>query len=164
MFYPKNQGVIFVLTMKVLIFLGCLFFSTFSAGIFWILQTVHYPAYRRVGPKDFNDYFQLQQKAENYFTWIPPILATLFAIAMLFFRLWRLDEAFVFGLVVLTLICLIGSAALIIPQMRILGQHGYSYVVIKKLKALHWFRTLGWTLCSLYLFWLLFQIMVSPAS
>lgn len=148
--------------MKILIFLGCLFFSTLSAGIFWILQTVHYPSFRRIGPKDFNDYFQLQQKAEKYFSWIPPTLATLLAMAMVFFRLWRLDEAFVIGLIVLTLVTWIGSAALVIPQMRIMGQHGYSYVVIKKLSAVHWYRTIGWTLCSLYLFGLLFQIMVGP--
>ncbi len=141
--------------MSLLLLIACLFFNIISAGIFWLLQIVHYPLLRRIGPKDFNDYFKLQSKQEIYFTWFIPTLALLLAISMVLFPIWGLEARDLYIVVILCLVNLLATVLLVRPQLNILASHGYSYVVIKKLVKVNWIRTIGWTLNSLFLLYVL---------
>lgn len=142
--------------MSLLLLLGCLFFSILSAGIFWLLEIVHYPLFRRIGPKDFNDYYSLHAKNEFFLVWIPPVIALLLGGALLLFPIWGLGKTQTGIGVGAILFSILMTAILILPQKKILSSHGYSYPVIKKLVQVNWVPTISWTLTGLYWLFLLF--------
>ena len=87
--------------------------------------------------------------------WLPNILAGLMALALISYKPFGISRDDIYVLSGLTIGTILVSAILILPQLKILSQHGYSYVVIQKLVYLNWFRTILWTLISGFVLWLL---------
>ena len=141
--------------MAFYILLGCLFFSILSTGSYWYTQLIHYPLFKIVGPKDFNDYYRKHNKREWILAWLPNILAGLLAFGLISYKPFGISRDDIYVLSGLILGTILVSAILILPQLKILSQHGYSYVVIQKLVYLNWFRTILWTLISGFVLWLL---------
>ena len=137
--------------MSLTILFACWSIVTLTAGMYWLLQLMHYPLFTRVAPKEFNDYFAQYRKRETFAVHLPSILSLIMAVAVLGFRPWSIPENYIYILVATIGFNILLTFILIQPHLKILKQHGYSHVVIKRLVATNWIRTLLWTICSIYL-------------
>ncbi|MFK7921287.1 MAG: hypothetical protein AB8H47_04985 [Bacteroidia bacterium] len=137
--------------MSLTILFACWLIITLTAGMYWLLQLMHYPLFSRVAPKEFNDYFAQYRKREIWAVHLPSALSLVMAIAVLGFRPWSIPKNYIYILVATVGFNILLTFILIQPHLKILKQHGYSHVVIRRLTAVNWVRTLLWTFCSLYL-------------
>ncbi len=143
------------------ILLLSLFFNVFSTGVSWFMQLVHYPMFEEVGRKEFQDYQRHSRPRRRYITYIPAVGAIVSTLALFWISPWGLWMEGV-------KIALGFSASLFIlswisthPQHEVLATHGYSHKVIKQLTLFQWIRTLGWTMNSFLILFIVLKQMKS---
>lgn len=124
----------------------------FMAGLIWVIQLIHYPAFAVIEPARFGRFHQLHSRALMWIAGPAMIveLATAIAIAALYGGLlWSLNLA-------LTCVLWLATFLLIVPLHNTLSAE-QNPDVISKMCSYNWIRTVLWTGRSLafviYLVW-----------
>lgn len=137
--------------MSLTILFACWLVIALTAGMYWMLQLMHYPLFTRVAPKEFNDYFAQYRKREPWIVHLPSVVSLILAIAILGFRPWSIPKNYIYILIATIGFNILLTFILVQPHLKILRHHGYSYPVIRRLTLTNWIRTLLWTICAIYL-------------
>ncbi len=142
------------MTRTTYLFLLQLFATVFMTGVIWVIQVVHYPLFALVGPENYTQY---QHEHERRITWIVgPVMLLELATAVLLvaYPPARMSRSlFIVNLSLLVLIWL-STAFLQVPQHQRL-EAGFDAAVHAALVASNWFRTVGWSVRSAILFFML---------
>lgn len=125
--------------------LACTFFLT---GLIWIVQLVHYPAFKFIDKENFK---QFQQFHTQNITWIvaPAMVLELLFSVLLFLKL---EDFFSILNVLSVLLIWVATFFVSVPIHNKL-QNGYDLKLIKKLVQTNWLRTVLWTMRSVGLFY-----------
>jgi hypothetical protein len=116
----------------------------FMTGLIWLIQQVHYPLMRDIGPAEFSAYCRNHQNRISPVVGIAMFLEVTSALALLSIDpSARRSVSFQISLVLLTVIWL--STALIqVPLHRRL-LHGRDPAAISTLVRTNWIRTIAWS-------------------
>ncbi|MEO0471663.1 MAG: hypothetical protein AAF206_18690 [Bacteroidota bacterium] len=144
--------------MAIILLLATLFFSIFTSGINWYLQTNHFPSLVNVSPGNFHDYHKAYNRRGLFSFWGPGLLGLGLNLMLLFRHPWSIPDWQIQLALVLIILALASSLFLNFPQHKILGSHGYSDQIIRKLVNLNWLRTLLCTAHSIWLTWVVYQL------
>lgn len=129
-----------------------LFATFFMTGLCWFVQVVHYPLFRAVDPKDFPAY-----ERKNFITILVagPVMAVelLTALWLTFISTgnWPLANLGLFAL-----ICL--STVVWQVPIHLKLRNSADPALITKLIRTNWVRTIGWTLRSALLCFVLYRL------
>ncbi len=130
--------------------------TLFMTGVIWIVQTVHYPLFARVGVDEFREYAKGHQRRITPVVGIAMPVEAVTAVLLLPFTPAGVDRSvLVVGAILLVPIWL--STALIqVPAHRRLGA-GYDDRAASKLVSTNWLRTSLWSVRSVLILVVLAQ-------
>lgn len=126
----------------------------FMTGLIWLVQIVHYPLFAQVGNAGFIDY-ERQHAFRISFIVAPVMLLelvtaiTLLAVRPRYIPAW----AAMVGLLLVVLLWL--STLLLQSPRHVRLAMGFDAAVLSSLIATNWIRTVGWTLRSALVAWML---------
>jgi hypothetical protein len=140
----------------VLVYVALSFYDT---GMSWVLQLMHYPLYRDVGPAEFSQYIQ----HNNQRAVVPAILPALATLGVSLLLVWRrpvlIPAAMAVAAVLLNIVVLISTA---IWQGRLHGQlvqAGKSEPAINRLVATNWIRTAAFSIQAIFALWIIHRLL-----
>lgn len=112
-------------------------------GLIWLIQLVHYPSFKKIDPKKFQEFHSFHSKK------ITPLVFPLMSIELLFsvYFSWLTRDSF--WLVQFLLVLLIWGATIFVsvPIHNKLSEYNESK--IDQLVTTNWIRTILWSLKSL---------------
>jgi hypothetical protein len=149
--------------MKIGLLLFALFSSTFSAGIAWLLQMMHYPLFAEIGGREFHDYHRRHARLSHWVVQGPQLLALVAAGLLIGWKPWGITDTFLYLNLSLILLGYLSRFFLIRPMHRHLSQHGYANWTIKRLALLQWLPTLLWTASAGILAYGVFEVLIHYA-
>lgn len=118
--------------------------TLFMAGVIWIIQVVHYPLYRLVGPERFADY-EREHCARISWVVLPTMVAELVFALLLALSPPRGCESLAWQGLALLIVVWMSTFLLQVPCHRRL-ERGFDAAAAKRLVATNWIRTIAWTL------------------
>ncbi len=131
-------------------------FSAMLTGLIWLVQLVQYPGFKLIGK---NECLAYQQHHVSKIAWIvvPLMLGELlFAGWLLLTPLsFSVMEYLNYAAFACLLVIWLVTFAKEVPLHRKLEKEGYKPALLKKLVRLNWFRTIGWSLRTIFLFLLI---------
>lgn len=146
----------------ILFLLVCLFFTLYNVGVIWVLQLNHYPLYAKVGQREFRDYLT----AHNGRILLPIVLPGIAAFISSLLLAWQQPVAIpswsVWLVIALNAAILLSTIFVQGKAHNQLARDGYSEVLIQKIIATNWLRTVAWTINGLLLLWM--SVMVIEAK
>ena len=130
--------------------------TLYMTGLIWFVQIVHYPLMAAVGARDFITY---ENSHTTLTTWVvlPPMCMELLCAALML-RLKPPGLSNGQALLGLSLVMLIWASTffLQVPCHARLEQ-GFDVLTHQRLVTSNWLRTVGWSVRSLFLLWILVQ-------
>ena len=118
--------------------------SCFMAGLIWLVQMVHYPAYHFVGKAEFRRYQTHHQRAVSWVVGPPMLMELATAVTLIIWPVPGLDPRWAWiGLAILGLVWA-STAFWQVPLHTKLLASGTT-ADIDRLVHSNWVRTLGWT-------------------
>ncbi len=124
------------------------FVSSAMMGLIWLVQLVHYPAFRFIEGREYVSFALFHT---TQITWVvaPLMIVELFSAFLMSF-----DSTLSLWVKVLSLLCLVAiwlsTVFFQIPQHGVLAL-GKNIEAIEKLVSMNWIRTIAWTLKSFVL-------------
>tara|TARA_R110002073_G_scaffold8207_3_gene45780 strand:+ start:62740 stop:63114 length:375 start_codon:yes stop_codon:yes gene_type:complete len=119
------------------------------AGLCWFVQIAHYPLFREIDSKNFPNYER--KNILTSFVTVPMMTVELFSGLYLFYKVP--DKIFLYSLIALGVIWLSTFIFQIPIHLKLMKTK--SLKLISKLILTNWIRTLGWTLRSALLLYIL---------
>jgi hypothetical protein len=146
-----------------MLLLGNAISTWFMTGLIWFVQVVHYPLKSTVGRDAFVAY---QEKHVTRTGWVvgPPMLveaATTLGLVLLS-PAWLPESSALIGLGLLGMIWL-STAVFSIPAHTRLAA-GFESPAFQRLVLTNWLRTVGWTLRSGLVIWMLSSVVMGGGS
>ncbi|MBY0515518.1 MAG: hypothetical protein K2P81_01325 [Bacteriovoracaceae bacterium] len=135
------------------------FASTAMMGLIWLVQLVHYPAFRFVDEKDYISFALFHT---TQITWVvaPLMIAELFSAFLMSF-----DSSVTLWVKIVSIICLVAiwlsTVFFQIPQHSVLAL-GKNLEAIENLVTTNWIRTIAWTIKSFVLGFELLRLFKLP--
>jgi hypothetical protein len=116
----------------------------YMTGLIWLIQLIHYPAYRYIESSKFISYQSFHTTHIGFIVIVPMILELFTGI-----HLWWLNKSDYFFILNLTIVIAIWLTTLLlsVPQHHLLAK-GKDDKAIEKLIKGNWPRTVLWTLRS----------------
>ncbi len=142
--------------MSVALLLGQTAATLFMTGVIWIVQTVHYPLFARVGVGDFREYAQGHQRRIAPVVGIAMTVEAVTAVLLLHFTPVGVERSLLVVGAILLLPIWLSTALLQVPAHRRLSA-GYDSQVASKLITTNWLRTSLWSLRSVLILIVLAQ-------
>ncbi len=132
----------------------CLVSTCYFVGLIWTIQLVQYPLFAAVGQESFLAYHAQHSQRIVFALGLPFLLG--FASALLLFWFHPISAPLWSIVLNLLLACSVWvlTALISVPLHRSLGD-GYSAIIIQRLIATNWLRTIVWTAQGLLLLWML---------
>ncbi len=127
-------------------------------GLIWLIQLVHYPAFKYIGDSNFTAFHQFHTQSISYIV-LPLMFIELVSSFYLAYQLpsYQISLQFALGIVI---IIWISTFTLQVPAHNALA-NGFNEIQYQKLISTNWLRTIGWSLRSLILLFILYSIIVS---
>jgi len=120
-------------------------------GVIWIIQLVHYPAYRYIDALEFTQYQNFHSTQISYFV-APVMLLELASGAWMFYQLTQSKNNLSIAITTfLTLLIIWGLTFFKIVPLHNQLVSGKNLVIIEHIIQLNWWRTILWTLRGLLL-------------
>jgi len=130
--------------------------TLFMTGVIWIVQTVHYPLFARVGVDEFREYAEGHERRITPVVGIAMPVEAVTAVLLLRFTPAGVDRSLlVLGAILLVPIWL-STALLQVPAHRRLSA-GYDDRAASKLVLTNWLRTSLWSVRSVLILVVLAQ-------
>lgn len=131
--------------------------TLFMTGVIWLVQIVHYPLMANVGASGYREYQNLH---EQWITWVvgPPMLVELITAVLLLthgsshFSAWKIWAG-----LALVAVAWLSTAFLQVPCHGLL-EDGFDAIAHRRLVSTNWIRTIAWTLRSLLVGWMVYEI------
>lgn len=137
--------------------------TLYMSGVIWLIQLVHYPLFDRVAPDQFVSFEQDHSHWITYVVLPPMVLELLTAVALCVFRPAGVSSWILFAGLSAVLIIWISTFAIQVPQHTILAQ-GYDAVAHSRLVAGNWIRTVAWSIRSVFVLVVLYQVVTHSQS
>jgi hypothetical protein len=122
--------------------------SSAMMGLIWLVQLVHYPAFRFIEGREFVS-FALFHTSQITWVVVPLMIIELFSAFLMSF-----DSSISMRVKILSFLCLmaiwLSTVFFQIPQHGVLA-FGKNLGAIEKLVSTNWIRTIGWTIKSFIL-------------
>ena len=136
--------------------------SAVLTGLIWTIQIVHYPGFLGVGPEIFLAYQHNHMRTISYVV-IPLMLVELVA-ALLLPVFYQHRFAWITYLATsLVLVIWLTTFFISSPLHGKLASEGYNSLLIHRLVATNWIRTIAWSVRTGILFYLVVK-MISPEN
>lgn len=140
-----------------MLLLANLIWSAFLTGLIWFVQIVHYPLFRKVPTAHFGTYHAAHTLTTGRVVALPMLLELLIGgwLAMQFFPghlKWINYAAYACVIIVWA-----ATFLLAIPLHNVLTANGYNEEAISSLVTCNWIRTVGWTVRTVLLAYLLWM-------
>lgn len=129
-----------------------LFASFFLCGLIWIVQVVHYPFFKYVSNKKFEDAMGFHKKKISYIV-VPVMFAELLSSFWLAFFSTSYSNYHITGFIIVLLIWVVTFATQV-PLHGKLSQN-YDHQLVDKLVRSNWIRTTLWSTKAIIGIWLL---------
>ena len=129
----------------------------FMTGVIWVIQIVQYPFFSNVGAENFVKYH------DDYRFWITPIvlppmtIELLSSVFLLVYPPANIDSKLIWLGLILTLIVWASTFFLQVPLHEKLAS-GFDADVHSALVKTNWIRTVGWSLRSVLLIYIVWKI------
>jgi hypothetical protein len=130
--------------------------TAYLVGLIWLIQLIHYPAFRAIAPERWQDFHQAHTAALGLLAGGPMILSLLVGCWLA----WTEPSTRQYAVVGLEVVAWIVTFTLSVPQHTRLAA-GPDAAVIDFLIATNWIRTIAW---SLKLGLLLMPLRVTPPA
>lgn len=128
--------------------------TLFLVGLIWTIQIVHYPLFERVGPSNYAKYQSSHMSRITYVV-APIMLAELItAVYFVFVSYEPIDPKLFYIGLALVLLIWISTLFIQSPVHSKLVQK-FDAALVRKLVLTNWIRTIGWTLRSIIILWIL---------
>jgi len=149
--------------MSALLFLPHLFATLTMTGVIWMVQIVHYPLFAKVGAEDFGSYHTDHTRLISFVV-LPLMIIEAGTAVILAVQPPRGVPSWA-AWTGLALVGLIWATTFLhsVPRHGLLA-HGFDPRVHAELVAGNWVRTLGWTMRSGLLLFVLARVFFEPAS
>lgn len=123
--------------------------SWFMTGLIWLIQIVHYPLFNRVGNNEFVLYHSLHSKLISFIV-MPVMIFELLTLAVLVmgYEKFQFNDKIILS--VSLFIIWATTFFFSVPAHNELAE-GFKEASYQKLVWTNWFRTIFWTVKSLYL-------------
>lgn len=133
----------------------------FMTGLIWLVQMVHYPAYRFMNISVFKNYQNFHTTTITFVVGPIMVLEIFTGLSILVLQKFSLFSSINFlGLVLIWIATLVWS----VPKHGQLAQ-GYNHLVIESLISTNWARTVLWTLRSiLILYFMIETLKMNPQT
>ena len=132
--------------------------TLFMTGLVWMVQIVHYPLFKQIRSEQFIDYESRHSKLITFI--VAPVMSIELVSGIVLAISNYLDgpnyNLFFLSFIFLVLIWL-STIFIQIPQHRKLGA-GYNALVIDKLVSYNWIRTISWSLRTLILIYIIYDL------
>ena len=126
-------------------------------GVIWIIQLVHYPAYRFIDESKFIQYQKFHSRQITYFVAPVMILEMMTTGWLMYFIFQTKNNLTLFLLSTLFLLIVWGVTFFKMVPLHNVLMSGKNEVIIEKIIKLNWWRTLLWTLRGLLLLQLILK-------
>jgi len=122
-------------------------------GLCWFVQIAHYPLFRKINEAEFPEY-ERKNVLTTAFVSVPIMAIELSTVLILLYH-----EPNLFWCVNLLLIAIIALSTLVFqaPIHLILMQSTFTELITKVIRT-NWIRTISWSIRSIMLFYLLYQL------
>jgi len=130
--------------------------TLFMTGVIWIVQTVHYPLFARVGVDAFREYAQGHQRRISPVVGIAMPVEAVTAVLLLRFTPPGVDRSLLVVGAILLLLIWLTTALLQVPAHRRLST-GYDSRTVSRLVTTNWLRTSLWSVRSVLILVILAQ-------
>ena len=132
--------------------------TLFLCGLIWIIQVLHYPFFHRLDRENFALHQQAHKMQISYIV-VPVMLIELGSSIWLALQESAFQIEFIIGA---ALVLLIWASTFFI-QVPLHGKisSGYNKATVDKLVATNWLRTLLWSLKSLIIIYIMYDIVTS---
>ena len=139
-----------------------IFSTLFMTGLIWFVQIVHYPLFTSVGKENFLAY---EKRHSWRTTWVvgPPMLIEAFTSVLLIWYPPLTNNSLLLMGVGLVFLIWTSTAFLQIPCHGELAR-GFQPTYQWRLVASNWIRTVAWTLRTVLMGWILYQILQPVAE
>lgn len=141
-------------TLPLLLLLANAAATLFMTGVIWVIQLVHYPLFRGVGPDGFAGYTTAHRRRISWVV-MPPMLVELATAVLL---VWRRPPEIAASLAWLGLALVVAiwlsTFALQVPQHAALSR-SFDERAHRRLVATNWLRTIAWSMRGTLLIWML---------
>ena len=143
--------------MKLILLLNVLT-TLYMTGVIWFVQIVHYPLFGKVGEAYYREYHTHHARLTGFVVAMP-MLVELGTAGLLAATppMGISSRQTVLGLIMVILLW-ISTALVQVPRHTILGD-GYDAVAHRTLVASNWFRTLLWSLRTVLVCSMLWQLL-----
>ncbi len=141
------------MNMPKLIFLLLCASSFMMTSLIWIVQLVHYPAFRYIEPSSFKKFCKFHQTSISFIV-LPLMLIELGSL--LYLSSITQDISFILCLI-LIIFCWFITFKFSMKFHGLLLNNGFDLQIINKLVYTNWLRTIAWSFVSILLFNKLFK-------
>jgi hypothetical protein len=126
----------------------------FMTGLIWLVQLVHYPAYRYMHVETFKSYQTFHTTTITFIVGPVMVLEIFTGLALLLQQKFNpLSSLNFLGLILIW----IATAVWSVPKHGQLAIDGYNPLVIESLISTNWVRTLLWTLRSIFILYFMIE-------
>lgn len=133
-------------------------FSTFFlTGLVWFVQIVQYPLFSSVGKENFVSYQERYQWRTTWVMGVPMLIEACTSVLLIWHPPVPNNSLLLIGVGLVFLIWT-STAFLQVPCHGELAR-GYQDVYQRRLVASNWIRTIGWTLRTILVLWILFTVL-----
>ena len=136
--------------MTAWVLIGHLAATWFMCGVIWVVQLVHYPLFKLVGPEHFARY---EQAHVFWITWVVApamLIEAATGVLLLFLPLPSSSRALLWGNLLLLLVIWLTTAFFSAPAHQQLAS-GFDATVHQWLVRTNWVRTIAWSLRAIAL-------------
>ncbi len=132
--------------------------SAMLTGLIWTIQVVHYPGFLGVGAEGFLSYQQQHMRTISYVV-APLMLSELAATIFLLIRNPTPYAGEVYLATAMVLLIWVTTMFVSSPLHSKLATQGYNPEVIKRLVTTNWIRTAAWSIRTIVLLLLSWQLL-----
>lgn len=141
--------------MKLILILAFAF-TLFNTGLIWTVQLVHYPGFLKVGQESYIDYQQFHMRSITSLVGPSMLLELVFSVILLFMITQMPGRAIYIASFLILMGIWFHTAFWASPiHGKLLS--GYNETLAKALINANWWRTIGWTLRSILLGYVLYK-------
>jgi hypothetical protein len=123
-------------------------------GLIWLVQLVHYPAYRYMNIDSFKSYQNFHTATITFIVGPVMVVEIFTGLALLLQQKFNFSSSINFlGLILIWIVTAVWS----VPKHSQLALEGYNPLVIESLISTNWARTLLWTARSLFILYFMIE-------
>ena len=131
--------------------------ALFMTGVIWFVQIVHYPLFIFADKEKFPEFSKTHSNNAGYIVIFPMLTELATSVMLLFFYTSSALYKFYITAFILLLIIWLSTFLIQVPMHRGLAS-GYNKNRIKLLVKYNWIRTVGWSLRTILLIYLVLQL------